>query len=533
MVPGFREVWKAYEVCRRRKRSRPDAIRFEMRALDETWALTFRLASGRYVPSRAVCFVANESKPREVFAAAFRDRVVHHLVVSALEPFFERRFIADSYACRRKKGTHRAVERLSHFLRAATDNGRVRAYVLTLDIQNFVPSMDKNVLWRVIEDNARFFEHPHRDALLGILKAVLFHDPTRDFVLACPKEDLQRVPAHKRLGALGPERGLPIGNLTSQFLANVLLNELDRFVKHELKVRWYVRYVDDLVLVDRDPGTLQRWASQIEAFLRERLALSLNPDATEVVPASRGVDFLGYIVRPHYRLVRRRVIGNLWRRLQALERLLVRREHGLVCLDFAAAREHGLVSMLASYLGHFRHARSYRTVQRILAAFSWLCEFVRVVRDRKGHLVAREVFKPPRSFPCLRRQWFFFRHLLGGDGPLRENERPVLFVRIGRYYEMFEDDARWAIEALGLRPLEPRSGFAARCGFRKEHLDLFVRRALDAGRGVGILEETGRTLGRVQERRISKFYRREDHEKRTDWACISGGVPRSEGHDGR
>lgn len=509
MFPGFREVWIAYEACRRRKRSRPDALRFEMRSLDETWSLAELLASGCYVPSRSVCFVVNESKPREVFAAALRDRVVHHLVVSVLEPFFERRFIADSYACRKNKGTHRAVERLTRFLRAATQNGQVRAYVLKLDIHNFFTSMDRNVAWRIVCDNVRSFEHPHRDNVLAILKVILFHDPTIDYILACPRKVLDQVPWHKRLGALGPDRGVPIGNLTSQFLANVVLNEIDRFVKHELKAHWYIRYMDDMVLVHRNPLVLREWAVAIEAFLRDRLSLSLNPDATSIRPASSGVDFLGYIVRPNYRLVRNRVIGNLLRRLWAFKHEIVKKDANIRILDLESARKGGLVSTLNSYLGHFRHARSYRTFQRVAMTFPWLSEFVIISPNQNGHLVARERYASSAKFRCLRFQWYFFRGLISEGLPLHEDTTQVLFVRVGRYYEMFEEDARWGIEALNLRPLEPRHGFSARCGFRKEHLDTFVRRTLELGRGVAVLEETGKTLGFVQERQISAIFRRD------------------------
>lgn len=513
MKPGFREVWSAYEACRRRKRNRPDAIRFEMRALDEAWGLTSRLASGRYVPSRPVCFVANESKPREVFAAAFRDRVVHHLLVSVLEPFFERRFIHDSFACRRRKGTHRAVERLTRFLRAATLHGRVRAYALHLDVRNFFPSIHKGVLWGIVERQCRHFRHPMRQEVLSTLRTVVFHDPTRNFVLACPRKDIEKVPAHKRLGALGPERGLPIGNLTSQFLANVLLNELDQFVKHTLKARWYVRYVDDLVLVHRDPAVLEEWGRRIEGFLQERLSLSLNQDATRLVPVSRGVDFLGYVVRPRYRLVRRRVVGHLWNRLVAFERQVLRRDANIV--DLEAARACGLVETLNSYLGHFRHARTARTLIRLALAFPWLRDFVSLRPGKRGGFVAGERFKPPRSFPSLWFQWSFFRRQLAQE----VGEHGVLFLQVGRFFEMFEQDAEWGRAELGLRSLEPRDGFRARCGFRRGDLDRFTRRALELGRVVMVVVETGHTLGRVKERLVRHVMGRSEDEA----AMVMGG----------
>ena len=531
-VPGFREVFRAYEVCRRRKRSRPDAIRFEMRALDETWALTSRIASGRYSPSRSVCFVARGAKPREVYAAAFRDRVVHHLLVSALEPFFERRFIADSFACRRHKGTHKATSRLSRFLRAATDNGRVRAYALKLDIRNFFPTIDKNVLWGVVERRTRRFRHPYRDTVLGLLRTVVFHDPTKAFFLACPESELARVPPHKRLGAFGPDRGLPIGNLTSQFLANCLLDELDQYVKRTLKVRWYLRYVDDMILVSRDPDSLRAWAVQIERFLRDHLHLELNQDATRLFPVSRGVDCLGYVVRPHYTLVRRRVVGHLRARLTALGHRLLKTDGRILQCNVAAAREAGLVSSLNSYLGHFRHARTANTLAGVMADYPWVRWFVEFRMDRKGHRVAQDRFAPPRSFRCLRDQWSFFRFVLQGHELLPPGERPVLFVRIGRFYEMFEEDAAFGVGVLGLRDLEPRKGFRRRCGFRKDRLDVFVGKAVEVGRVVAVVEETGRPLGRVQQRFLDSIYRRFDHEE--DLLGIAGIVRRvGAGHPGR
>jgi hypothetical protein len=500
-------------------------MRFEMSALDQTWSLTSRIASGSYQPSRSVCFVAKGSKPREVYAAAFTDRIVHHLLVSALEPFFEKRFIFDSFACRRKKGTHKAVDRLSYFIRAATNCGRVRAFALKLDIKNFFPSIDKKVLWEVVQRRTRRFSHPFREVILALLQVVLFHDPTKDFHLACPRSELERVPHHKRLGALGPGKGLPIGNLTSQFLANVLLNELDQFVKRTLKVRWYLRYVDDMILVSRDKECLRSWALAIEDFLRQRLRLELNSDATRLVPVSWGVDCLGYIVRPFYRLVRRRVVGHMSDRLMALTLRTIRLQGSLVRCDVAEGRGAGLVATLNSYLGHFRHARTANTFKRVLTEFPWVGWLVEFRQDPSGHWVARDRFKPPRSFRCLRDQWSFFRFILEGHQLLRPG-RTLLFVQVGKFYEMFEADADFAIRRLGLRALEPRKGFRRRCGFRKDHLDIFVHRAIGLGVDVVVVEETGRPLGRVQERLVCSFYRRIEDDQ--DLSRIMGMLPRME-----
>ncbi len=345
----------------------------------------------------------------------------------------------------------------------------------------------------------------------------MFDDPTRNSVIACPGSELDRIPAEKRLGGLGPDRGLPIGNLTSQFLANVLLNELDQHVKHVLKVRWYLRYVDDMVLVSRDPAELRAWAGEVRRFLGARLSLALKEESPDVVPVSRGVDFLGYVVRPHYRLVRRRVVGNLWRRLEGMKVRLVRECRGLeggaagggptvrsAVLDVARARQEGVVPALNSYLGHFRHARATNTLRRIRDAFPYLEVFVEFCEKKPGVWVARDRFRPPRRFSDLVSQWCFFRRL--GRGLL--GERALLCLRIGRYYEMFDEDAEVGTGALGLRPLRPRKGFDRRCGWPRRDLERFVGQALTLGRDVVVVEETGRPLGHVMERQVAAIHRR-------------------------
>ncbi len=524
--PGFRDVFDAYLACRRGKRSKPGAIRFEMRALDETHALASRLAAGRYGPSRSACFVSSGAKPREVYAASFRDRVVNHLLVRELEPVFERLFIHDSYACRPGKGTHAAVDRLGRLLRAATLNGKRRAFYLKLDVRAFFVSIDREVLWHIVEDRTRGRGGPAMPRVLEVLRTVLFHDPTADRILACPAADLEKVPEGRRLGCHGPGIGLPIGNLTSQFLANVFLNELDLFVKHELRARWYVRYVDDMVLVHEDPCVLRAWQARIDAFLRTRLHLELNPDATRLGVVSRGVDFLGYVVRPHYLLSRRRVVGNLWTRLHGLHRRLVRKDGTLAVYDVAAARASGLVAVLNSYLGHFRRARCRRTVIRMARAFPWLARFA-VLRPAGRGWVAADRWAPTRDFPDLWFQWSFFRRIATAADP-----DSLLFFQVGRYFEVYEEQTDLAARALGLRPIPPRPGFKRRCGFKRGHLAAYLRRAVGHGLTVVVVEETGRPLSRIKERLVTRVARRNGDGSTTGRNGDVPGGARDERHAG-
>jgi RNA-directed DNA polymerase len=309
-----RAVDRAAAACARRKRGRPDAIAFRMRYGEEVLSLAARLQSGRYRPEPGWVLVTEQPKPREIHAAPFRDRVVHHLLHELLEPRFERRFIADSFACRRGKGTHAAALRLQDHLWRASRHGRVRAWGLQMDIRSFFCSIHRPTLLALLSKgfSAEELLAPP-PSIWRLLEAVVQHDPSRTAARRGPAESFARVPPAKRLGSRGPEYGLPIGNLTSQFFANVYLDALDQFVKRTLGAKHYVRYVDDFVLIHRDPAVLWAWEKEIRSFLSRRLRLELHPVAA-LLEAARGIDFVGYIVRPRYLLPRRRVVKAMeWR----------------------------------------------------------------------------------------------------------------------------------------------------------------------------------------------------------------------------
>jgi hypothetical protein len=250
-------------------------------------------------------------------------------------------------------------------------------YALQLDIANFFNSIHRPTLFRLIQ--ARLLRAVRRQglaadearALQTHIRALLSADPTVGVRRKGSPRLFEQVPPHKRLGAMGGNTGLPIGNLTSQFFANVYLNELDQFVKHTLKARCYVRYVDDFVLLHRDPEQLRLWRCEIERFLAQRLRLKFR-DRAEPKPVSAGVDFLGYIVRPFYKLVRRRVVRHLFAHLAEFERKHVRADAQHFALRLPAAERDLLRARLASFLGHLRHANSFALWQQTLSRFPWL-----------------------------------------------------------------------------------------------------------------------------------------------------------------
>jgi len=426
---GFASVWRAYLACRRRKRGTAQAQRYEMAVLDQVENTAWALQQRCFSPSRSICFIARQPKAREIHAAAFTDRVVHHLLVPHLEALFEPVFIYDLYSNRKNKGTHAAVDRLQSFMWSLTGDGQA-AWFLQLDIRNFFNSIDRRRLFGLVRHRVEKspsicpaitsrIPHPSPpplgegiigpspqrgevgrggEELLWLTRRLLTGNPADTAIRQGRPEDFARVPPYKRLANAPPEKGLPIGNLTSQFFANVYLNELDQFVKHQLKCRHYLRYVDDFILLHHDPAQLRAWRQAIVEFLRTRLELVLK-DLAEPRPVGDGANFLGYIVRPHYRLVRRRVVGNLRAKLDALARIAAPGS-GIVCLD--TAQRETLRATLASYLGHFRHARHHRLTAALWCRYPWLGEWFAFNGQR---LIPRW---EPRRVNSLLGQWRYF-----------------------------------------------------------------------------------------------------------------------------
>ncbi len=304
----FEQLVQAYYDCRRNKRNTNSARQFELNMETNLLDLHDELLTGTYQPGRSICFVVTRPKAREVWAADFRDRIVHHLLYNQIGAGIEATFIADSCACIPGRGTLYAAKRLEAKVRSATQNWSRPCHYLKADLANFFVAIDKRVLDRQMR---RLIDEPwwRRLAL-----QILWHDPRENVSMRCPIHLLNRVPQHKRLTAQPAHLGLPIGNLSSQFFANVYLNALDQFVKHELKARHYIRYVDDFVLLHESPQQLNAWLAEIEAFL-PTLGARLNPTKTILQPVARGIDFVGQVIKPWRRSTRRKTVAEAQRRI--------------------------------------------------------------------------------------------------------------------------------------------------------------------------------------------------------------------------
>lgn len=314
MTPAFTmdALVQAYIDCRRSKRNSTSALAFEQHLERNLAALHDELASGSYQPGRSICFVVTRPKPREVWAADFRDRIVHHLLYNHIGQRFERAFVAGSCACIPGRGTLYGARMLEHQVRSATHNWARPAHYLKGDAANFFVAIDKAIL---LQRLARRITEPW---WLALATTILMHDPRGNVELRGNPALLAQVPPHKSLFNAPPATGLPIGNLSSQFFANVLLDGLDQHAKHTLRAVNYVRYVDDFVIVHRSPDWLVSALRDIEAWLPANLGVHLNPRKTIIQPVARGIDFVGHVIKPWRRTTRPRTLASALTRIEHL-----------------------------------------------------------------------------------------------------------------------------------------------------------------------------------------------------------------------
>lgn len=351
------KLFKAYRECQKGKKNTVNALEFELHREKNLVALLHDLTSRRYEISRHICFIVTHPTPREIFAADFRDRIVHHLLCNEISGLFEADFIPRSYANRKGKGTHKAVEQVRSDMQHAR-SGDGEEWYIKLDVQSFFRSIDRDILFSIVEKKLHGLRGSQagelwHEEVLWLAQKIIFHDPTTNYLYKGDPKKKTLIPRHKSL-FYADGRGLPIGNLTSQFFANVYLNELDQFATTTLGMARYVRYVDDFVIVGKDRETVRSLIAPINSFLKEKIRLRINQDKIQLQQVRKGIDFLGYVIRPNYTLVRQKVVGRCKKRLWEISLLF-----GAGANENRELAEHAM-PMLNSYYGHFGHARSFR-----------------------------------------------------------------------------------------------------------------------------------------------------------------------------
>ena len=289
-VTKFENLFNAYRDARKGKRYDSEILSFEFNAEENLLKLKRELEGWTYCHGGYREFIVNDSKKRRIKAAPFRDRVVHHALCNIIEPVFEPTFIYDSYACRKEKGTQRALRRLKMFLRsmAAMQGGNKipEIYCLQCDISKYFDSINHDILFEMIKGRIG------DKKILWLVKEILNSN-------------------NHETG-----KGIPIGNLTSQLFANVYLNELDQFIKRSLKRRYYIRYMDDFLNFSTDKQELWQMKDKIADFLRNKLDLSFHPKKANVFPAAQGIEFLGYKVFSDYRILKQNTVKRIIKRVK-------------------------------------------------------------------------------------------------------------------------------------------------------------------------------------------------------------------------
>ncbi len=334
-VCSFENLILAFRKARKGKSKKDYVLIFESNLRENIKSLQDELKSKTYIPHKLKKFVIRDPKTRIIHASIFRDRIVHHAIINLIEPIFEKRFIYDSFASRKQKGTHLAVKRFESFIRKVSLNGRtiknsfnnnsIRGYVLKADIKNYFATMNHQILINILRRKIK------DEDFIWLIKVILDN-------FDAPKG-----------------QGLPLGNYTSQFFANVYLNDMDYFIKHRLKAKYYVRYVDDFVILHKDKKVLEDFKIKIEKYLKN-LRLELHPDKSEIHALRNGITFLGYRVFYHYKLLSKRNQKHFFNKFRKKIELY---HQGVISKD-------KLESFLQGWLGYSKFANTYKLRQKIM-----------------------------------------------------------------------------------------------------------------------------------------------------------------------
>jgi retron-type reverse transcriptase len=336
-IHTFSNLWLAFDKASKGKRRRPTVAKFEYHLERELIDLQSELREERYKPGGYRSFTVHDPKRRRISAAPFRDRVVHHALMNIIGPLFERQFIYDTYANRVGKGTHAALDRCTYFMR------RYR-YVLPCDIKQFFPSIDHAILRDILDKTVG------DGRTLKLCERII----TSGTGILDEEYEMTYFPNDDLLAASRP-RGLPIGNLTSQFWANVYLGELDQFIKRELRVTAYIRYVDDFLFFADDKKNLAEWREAIVQFLI-CLRLTIHTNTSQPRPVKDGIPFLGFIVFSDHRRLKPRKGYAFRRHLRTMHMQYRADELPRAKMD----------ASVCAWVGHVQHGNTYGLRQAVL-----------------------------------------------------------------------------------------------------------------------------------------------------------------------
>ena len=361
--PLLNDLFHAYYYARKNKRNTINQLKFEIEYEHNIFELYDEIFSQLYHPKPSICFIVDKPVMREIFAADFSDRVVHHLIYNYIAPVFEKTFINDSYSCRKGKGTHYGIKRISRFIRSCSDNYTKDCYILKLDVKGYFMSMNKDILYGKVKKE---LTKPGRNfnfdlpLVLSLIEKTIFNDPTINCIIKGNKNDWNGLPKTKSLFHASKNCGLPIGNLTSQLFGNVYMNSFDHWIRRELGIKYYGRYVDDFVLIHQDKNILQSIIPRIAGYLDANLKLTLHPDKIYLQHYSKGLKYLGTVIKPHRIYIANRTKGNFYQAIAKQNRLAP-------CNKPCKEKQTAFLSSMNSYLGILKHYKTHKLRKKMIS----------------------------------------------------------------------------------------------------------------------------------------------------------------------
>lgn len=354
----------SYLQARKNKRNTHNQLKFEVDQETNLYQLASAIYSRTYTPQPCIAFIINKPVMREIFAADFSDRIIHHLIYRCIYPIIDRKLINDTYSCRVGKGTLYGINRAKKFIRSCSQNYTRNAYVLKVDIEAYFMNMQHHMIYekvtKMLPKEKQSFGGISKDTLLYLLQQTIFNAVTKRCRIKGKKSDWDGLPSSKSLFHYPDDTGLPIGNLTSQVFGNVYLNDFDHYIKKKLKIKHYGRYVDDMLFVHEDKGYL----TEIIPCLEEQASLaglSLHPNKIILKSAEEGIYFLGQIIKPYRNYISSRTKNNFYQSIQNINKLLADEP------QFTWEQLCKIRATLNSYLGIMRHANSYNLRKAMLA----------------------------------------------------------------------------------------------------------------------------------------------------------------------
>ncbi|MDD2646871.1 MAG: reverse transcriptase/maturase family protein [Patescibacteria group bacterium] len=335
-IISLENLFSAWDEFRQDKKKKSDILKFEFNLEPNIFQLYRDLQNHAYKHGPYTSFFITDPKQRHIHKALVRDRVLHHAVFTVLNPIFEPTFIGHSFSCRINKGAHKAVNCLTKILRATSANHTKPCFILKCDISKFFASVDHDTLLEIVSRKIK------DDKAMWLIKEIIES-------FCSNQSDLFK------------KRGLPIGNLTSQLFANIYLNEFDQFVKHELQIKKYLRYTDDFIVVANDKKYLRKILKAMKKLLEQKLFLKIHPKKIIIRKFDQGIDFLGHLLLPYYRLIKTKTKQRIMRKLRGR---IKEYKNGIIS-------EKTLEQSLQSYLGVLSHANTYKLGQYLKNQFWW------------------------------------------------------------------------------------------------------------------------------------------------------------------